>query len=182
MTFEERAAQLRASTTAGESTVASSSDIYSELLLQNAETPSTTNATAANQEIQINNEITQIVNQEAGLDKLDTIIENQNTIIAAQNSQLVQFAASTNNGLLTDEFYTQALTAALVALPVRNAKTVTLINLSTNNSVFYKTNTTAAVLTLEAGYSVKINTSSANNISVRQAADTGQSIQVIVTA
>ena len=181
-TFEQRANQLRANTVNPDTVNVSSSDIYNELLLQNAETPSPTGATAANQELQIENENIQI-------DQLNSILSNQSTellsletIIAAQNSQLLQFAASTNNGLLTDEFYTQALTAVLVALPVRNAKTVTLINLSTNNSVLYKTNTTAAVLTLEAGYSVKINTNSANNISVRQTSDTGQSIQIIVTA
>jgi hypothetical protein len=181
-TFEQRANQLRANTVNPDTVNVSSSDIYNELLLQNAETPDATAATAANQEIQIANENTQIANQQTIIDDLTTVIENQQTIIAAQNSQIIQFAASTNNGLLTDEFYTQALTAVLVALPVRNAKTVTLINLSTNNSVLYKTNTTAAVLTLEAGYSVKINTNSANNISVRQLADAGQSIQIIVTA
>lgn len=180
-TFEERAAQLRANTVDPATVNVSSSDIYSELILQNAETPTAGEATAANQEIQIANEVTQIDNQTVQIANQETIIANQELIIANQSVQINGFIAGTNSGVLTDEFYTQALTAVLANLPVRSAKTVTLINLSTNNSILYKLSATAAVLTLEAGYSVKINTNSANNISVRQASDTGQILQYIVT-
>lgn len=100
---------------------------------------------------------------------------------ANQVAQQNDLQLSTNGGILQDSFYTQSLTASFTALIGGDSKTVVLINLSTNNSIFYNLNG-GTQLTLEAGYSVKINTTTPTNIQVKQTADTGQSLQYIVTA
>jgi hypothetical protein len=99
---------------------------------------------------------------------------------ANQTTQITNFAIGTNSGVLTDIFFTQNLTNSFVGLPDEPCKTVTLINLSTNNNVFYRISNLTDLI-LEAGYSVKINTNNLQNLEVRQSTESGQSIQIIVT-
>ena len=100
---------------------------------------------------------------------------------ANQTTQITNFANGTNSGVLIDRFYDLALTSSYQALTSDTCKSVVLINLSSNNNVLYKL-AGEAVLTLEAGYSVKINIADSAGIFVRQATEAGQTLQYIVTA
>lgn len=112
------------------------------------------------------NQTTQITEAQSTNTKLDTIISNQNN--------------GTNDGVLDDTTRTVTLTGSLAALTTEACKCVTLINLSTNTaSISYSVNG-GATLTLEAGYSVKINTANAENIQASSSA--GEALQYIVTA
>lgn len=150
MSFEQRAAELRANTLNTDRVNVSNADIYNELLLQNAES-------------------TQI-------EKLDTIIANQET-------QIDSVILGTNSGVLSDQIYKITLTATLTNLEAGNCKSVTLINLSTNNNIIYKFDdfNQPDELILEAGYSVKLNVNDTDYIQVKQATSTGQVLQYIVT-
>lgn len=105
---------------------------------------------------------------------------NGSATAANQSTQITNFAAGTNSGVLLDRFYDIALTSSYQALTSDVCKSVVLINLSTNNNVFYRL-AGGAVLTLEAGYSVKINIADSGGISVRQSTEAGQTLQYIVT-
>jgi hypothetical protein len=102
---------------------------------------------------------------------------------ALQISQAAALAAETNGGILVDTFATQSLTVSMTALAVSQAcKSVTLINLSTNAKFTYTIGTSGAILTLEGGYSVKINIASSNNIQIAQTTGEGQIAQIIITS
>lgn len=116
-------------------------------------------ATAANQTTQINEAVTTNT-------KLDTIITNQ--------------SAGTNAGVLVDTSRTLTLTGSLASLTTEACKSVTLINLSTNTASMTYTVNGGASLTLEAGYSVKVNVANADDIQVSSTA--GEELQYIVTA
>ena len=136
-----------------------------------AATPSTFNgaaggATAANQTTQISLETT--------LNGLVSSAANQTAQIQSQNEQ-------SNGGILVDSLLRQTLTASMVALQPATAKYVTLINLSTNVKFSYRIGTLTS-LTLEAGYSVRINTSDASNLQIQQSTGEAQICEYIVTA
>jgi hypothetical protein len=195
MSFEQRAAELRANTINTNRVNVSNADIYNELLLQNAESPSGGSATAENQVTQIDNQDEQITLQETAngslnsidsksstqIEKLDSIIAKQDAQIEKQGEQIDVFNASTNGGVLIDLFGTIVLTTTFETLAINTCKSVTLINLSTNNNVLYKLVSIADIFILEPGYSVKINTFESNSIEVKQATSTGQVLQYIVT-
>jgi hypothetical protein len=124
-------------------------------------------ATAANQTTQIANENT-----------LNGLVATK----ANQTSQAAALAAATNGGVLVDAFGTQTLTASMVNLNLAIAcKFVTLINLSTNVKFTYSISGGTA-LTLEAGYSVRINIANSGNVQIRQATGEGQTCEFIVTS
>ena len=196
MSFEQRAAELRANTLNTDRVNVSNADIYNELLLQNAENPSGGSATAENQVLQIDNQNEQITLQETAngslgsidsksstqIEKLDSIIAKQDTQIGILNNQITNFNLSTNGGVLIDIFNTIVLTSSFQSLSSISCKSVTLINLSTNNNVLYRlADYLGSIFTLEAGYSVKINIDNSTNLEVRQATSTGQVLQYIVT-
>jgi hypothetical protein len=75
----------------------------------------------------------------------------------------------------------QTLTNTLT--PLANStpcKSVTLINLSTNVKFTYSVNPSVQ-LTLEAGYSVKINTSNSGDVQIAQFSGEGNVCQIIIT-
>ena len=79
-----------------------------------------------------------------------------------------------------DSFLSVSVTVTPTALTSTVCKYITLVSLSTNTaSISYKF-ATGATLTLEAGYSVRINTLNASNILVSSSAAT--TLNVIVTA
>ncbi|MFZ4799627.1 MAG: hypothetical protein ACOYMA_19185 [Bacteroidia bacterium] len=140
-----------------------------------AATPSTFSsgggdATAANQATQIS---------EATLsNEYLQFIDNNSADIVTNTSTSSQ---STNSGILIDTFARQTLTASMVALTAAACKYVTLINLSTNVKFSYRIGTSTS-LTLEAGYSVRINTSNASNLQIQQSTGEAQICEYIVTA
>ena len=124
-------------------------------------------ATAANQTIQIANENT-----------LNSLVATKDN----QTSQAAALAAATNGGVLVDAFGTQTLTTSMVGLNLATAcKFVTLINLNTNVKFTYSISGGTA-LTLEAGYSVRINIANSGNVQIRQATGEGQTCEFIVTS
>lgn len=90
-------------------------------------------------------------------------------------------ANGTNSGVLLDSFGKLLLTNIDTNLPDILCKYVTLINSSKNNDVFYTLYGLGETLTLEPGYSVKINIGNTQDLSARQAAENGQTLQYIVT-
>jgi hypothetical protein len=107
--------------------------------------------------------------------------------VAKQDDQITVYSQSTNGGILNDELFDLTLSATFQSLPILlvPCKTITLINLSTNNNILYKIDLglgTVPTLILEAGYSVKLNILIAEYIFVKQATDTGQKLQYIVTS
>jgi hypothetical protein len=86
---------------------------------------------------------------------------------------------STNGGVLLDTFATQVLTTSFVALPNNICKYVTLINLTTNAKFTYRI--MGIVLTLEAGYSVRLNVLNASSIGIAQTTGEGNTAQIIIT-
>jgi hypothetical protein len=107
--------------------------------------------------------------------------------VAKQDDQVTVYSQSTNGGILNDELFDLTLSAAFQALPILlvPCKTITLINLSTNNNILYKIDLgigTVPTLILEAGYSVKLNVLLPEYIFVKQAIDAGQKLQYIVTS
>lgn len=122
-------------------------------------------ATAANQTSQIN---------------LATTLNGSVATAANQTSQTTALNAQTNGGVLADTFRTQVLTASFVALTAAACKYVTIINLSTNAKFSIRLG--AVVLSLEAGYSIKINVANASSILIAQTTGEGQTAQIIVTA
>jgi hypothetical protein len=110
----------------------------------------------------------------------DATAANQSTQIAEASSTNAILTNSTNNGVLVDTFATQVLTNSNVALTAVACKYVTLINLSTNAKFTYRVG--GIVLTLEAGYSVRINTSNSSNIAIAQSTGEGQTAQIIITS
>jgi hypothetical protein len=122
-------------------------------------------ATAANQTSQIN---------------LATTLNGSVATAANQTSQTTALNAQTNGGVLADTFRTQTLTASYVALTAATCKYVTLINLSTNANFTIRLG--ATILTLEKGYSMKINVANASSILIAQTTGEGQIAQIIVTA
>lgn len=101
---------------------------------------------------------------------------------ALQTSQAAALAAATLGGVLVDSFATQTLTASMTALATSiSCKSVTLINLSTNAKFTYSIGGGTA-LTLEAGYSVKINVALSSNIQIAQSTGEGNVCQIIITA
>jgi len=122
-------------------------------------------ATAANQTSQIN---------------LATTLNGSVATAANQTSQTTALNAQTNGGVLIDSFATQILTVSFVPLTAAACKSVTLINLSTNAKFSYRVG--AVSLTLEAGYSVKINIANAASIAIAQTTGEGQTAQIIITA
>lgn len=124
-------------------------------------------ATAANQ-------ATQITEAQTGNSSLTNIDNNT-------SNTTYQLANGTNTGTLSDTFATQVLTASMVALSALVCKSVTLINLSTNTKFTYRISTGTA-LTLEAGYSVKINIENASDVQIQQSTGEGNTAQIIITA
>jgi hypothetical protein len=113
---------------------------------------------------------------------LQTTLNNIVSTKALQTSQAAALAAETNGGILVDTFSTQILTTSMVALSTSQAcKTVTLINLSTNAKLTYCISGGTA-LSLEAGYSVKINVGNSSNVQIRQSTGEGQTCEIIITA
>lgn len=101
---------------------------------------------------------------------------------AEQIANAAALAAATNGGVLVDTFGTQALTTSMVGLSIAQAcKYVTLINLSTNVKFTYSISGGTA-LTLEAGYSVRINIVNSGNVQIRQSTGEGQTCEFIVTS
>jgi hypothetical protein len=101
------------------------------------------------------------------------------TYIAATPSTFTA-STSTNGGILIDTFFTQINTTLPVALTAAVCKYVTLINLSANTaSMTYAVGGTN--LTLEKGYSVRVNTLQASNISIKQTGGEAEVMQYIVT-
>lgn len=137
-----------------------------------AATPSTFaggggSATAANQTSQIALETT-----------LNSIVSTK----ALQTSQAAALAAETNGGILLDTLTTQVLSVTMTALTTSQAcKTVTLINLSTNVKLTYCISGGTA-LSLEAGYSVKINVANSSNVEIRQSTGENQTCEIIITS
>lgn len=123
-------------------------------------------ATSANQDTQI------------------TEAQSSNTyLIAIQNyTEEIRNSATngTNSNVLIDTFATQTLTASNVALSSATCKYVTLINLSTNAKFTYRIGTGTS-LTLEAGYSVRINIDNASSIQIAQSTGEGNIAQYIIT-
>jgi len=122
-------------------------------------------ATAANQTSQIT---------------LATTLNGAVSTAAGQATQTTALNAQSNGGILVDSFATQVLTASNVPLASVTCKYVTLINLSTNAKFTYRVGGTA--LTLEAGYSVRINTSNSGLISIAQTTGEGNTAQIIITS
>lgn len=113
---------------------------------------------------------------------LQTTLNNLVSTKANQIADAAALAAGTNGGVLVDTFATQVLTASMVALNTSQAcKTVTLINLSTNAKFTYSISGGTA-LSLESGYSVKINVSNSSNIQIRQSTGEAQTCEIIITA
>lgn len=102
-----------------------------------------------------------------------------NTYIAATPSTFTA-STSTNGGILIDTFGTQANTTISVALGAIVCKYVTLINLSVNTAAMTYT-LGGTDLTLEKGYSVRVNTLNASNISIKQTGGEAETMQYIVT-
>ena len=100
---------------------------------------------------------------------------------ANQTSQITSQNAQTNGGILIDKFYTQNLTTSYNSIPYILCKYVTLINLSTNNPFTYQVYGSSANLTLEAGYSVRINVTQSSYVAIAQTTGEGQVCQIIVT-
>ena len=101
---------------------------------------------------------------------------------ANQISDAAALAAATNGGVLTDTLATQTLSVTMTALTTSQAcKTVTLINLSTNAKLTYCISGGTA-LSLEAGYSVKINVANSSNVQIRQSTGENQTCEIIITS
>lgn len=112
---------------------------------------------------------------------LQTTLNNLVSTKANQIADAAALAAATNGGVLVDAFGSQTLTVSMVGLNIAQAcKFVTLINLSTNAKFTYSISGGNA-LTLEAGYSVKINIANSANVQIRQATGEGQTCEFIVT-
>lgn len=98
-----------------------------------------------------------------------------------QTDQINDFLASTNGGILLDVGGSQSCTTGFVALnQTLDCKYVTLINLSTNKSFTYRING-GTELTLENGYSVRINVSESNRIEIRQTTGEANRCEFIIT-
>jgi hypothetical protein len=113
-----------------------------------------------------------------------TTFSNIKTGLATAVKQDETIAAINNSTTFTDFLFTQILTATYTVLNSSefSCKYVTLINLSTNNPIFFKQSALTEVeFILEAGYSIKINQSICNDIVVKQATSVGQKLQFIVT-
>ena len=100
-------------------------------------------------------------------------------------ARLVDIAghASDIENLLTfaDSFYLVNVTATYTALPSATCKYITLINLTTNTgSILYRNPIGGGILTLEVGYSVRINTTNPSNIQVSSTPNT--TLNLIVTS
>jgi hypothetical protein len=110
---------------------------------------------------------------------LNSLISTLNalTITSTNNN-----SASTNGGVLIDSFGSVTLTTSYVALSSITCKYVTLVNLSTNAKLTYNILNSGANLTLEAGYSVRVNCSNASRIYVAQTTGEGNTLQYIITA
>lgn len=100
---------------------------------------------------------------------------------ANQQTQITDFIDSTNNGILVDILGRQNLTNNFVVLNQSlTCKYVTLINLSTNAN--YTFDIDAGVeLTLEAGYSVRLNVTASSKIRIKQSTGEAQIAQFIIT-
>jgi len=137
-----------------------------------AATPSTFSggggsATAANQTSQI---------------ALETSLNALVSTKANQISDALALANSTNGGVLVDTLTNQVLSVTMTALTtIQACKTVTLINISTNAKMTYCISGGTA-LSLEAGYSVKLNTASSGNVQIRQSTGENQTCEIIITA
>jgi len=124
-------------------------------------------ATAANQTSQI---------------ALETSLNALVSTKANQISDAAALANSTNGGVLVDTLTNQVLSVTMTALTtIQACKTVTLINISTNAKMTYCISGGTA-LSLEAGYSVKLNTNSSGNVQIRQSTGENQTCEIIITA
>jgi hypothetical protein len=113
---------------------------------------------------------------------LQTTLNNLVSTKANQIADAAALAAATNGGVLVDAFGSQTLTASMAGLNLAIAcKFVTLINLSTNVKFTYSISGGTA-LTLEAGYSVRINIANSGNVQIRQSTGEGQTCEFIVTS
>jgi hypothetical protein len=100
---------------------------------------------------------------------------------ALQTDQINDFLASTNGGILLDTPGTQNCTATFAPINVTvNCKYVTLINLSTNKPFTYRV-TGGTEMTLENGYSVRINIAQSNRLEIRQTTGEGNRCEFIIT-
>jgi hypothetical protein len=113
---------------------------------------------------------------------LQTTLNNLVSTKANQISDAAALAAGTNGGVLVDTFTTQVLSVTMTALTTSQAcKTVTLINLSTNVKFTYCISGGTA-LSLEAGYSVKINVANSSNVQIRQSTGENETCEIIITS
>lgn len=113
---------------------------------------------------------------------LQTALNNLVSTKANQIADAAALAAATNGGLLVDTLANQVLSVTMTALTtIQACKTVTLINISTNAKMTYCISGGTA-LSLEAGYSVKLNTASSGNVQIRQSTGENQTCEIIITA
>jgi hypothetical protein len=100
---------------------------------------------------------------------------------ALQTDQINDFLNSTNGGILEDTPGTQNCTASFAPISTAvNCKYVTLINLSTNKPFTYRV-TGGTEMTLENGYSVRINIAQSNRLEIRQTTGEGNRCEFIIT-
>jgi hypothetical protein len=83
-------------------------------------------------------------------------------------------------GALQDTSYRQAATTTATALPSQPAKKITLINISTHATMQLTING-GANTPLEPGYSLVVNVSNANLITLRQSTGEGENLHYIIT-
>jgi hypothetical protein len=82
---------------------------------------------------------------------------------------------------LEDVSYRQSATTTATALPSAPAKKITLINISTHSTMQLTIGTGGAVIPLEGGYSMVVNVSNADLITLRQSTGEGQNLHYIIS-
>jgi hypothetical protein len=84
-------------------------------------------------------------------------------------------------GALEDTSYRVASTTTATALPSQASKKITLINISTHAANFQLTINGGAVIPLEPGYSMVVNVSNADLITLRQSTGENENLHYIIT-
>jgi hypothetical protein len=114
----------------------------------------------------------------------DATAANQSTQIAeAMTANAILSTISTNTaiGIIEDVSYRVASTVTATALPSAPAKRITLINISTHAANFQLTIGGGAVIPLEPGYSMVVNISNANLITLRQSTGENENLHYIIS-
>jgi hypothetical protein len=94
--------------------------------------------------------------------------------------QQIETNTAAGGVVLEDTSYRQSATNTATALPSQAAKKITLINISTHAAMQITING-GAVIPLEAGYSMVVNVSNANLITLRQSTGEGQNLHYIIS-